>query len=54
MQQRIAENEKLGLRSDYDIHNIEKLQDMEQFFKMSWDVWMDELQTACSNYQEAK
>ena len=54
LQQRIAENEKLGLRSDYDIHNLEKLQDMEQFFKMSWDVWMDELQTACSNYQEAK
>lgn len=41
LQQKIAEMEKLGYNPVYDIHQLEQLQDLEQFLKMSWDHWMD-------------
>lgn len=54
LQQRIRDNRALGLTSEYDQHQLAQLQDMEQFFKMSWDVWMDSMQASCPAYQEAK
>jgi len=36
-----------GLSTTYDEQQLVKLQDLEQFLKMSWDVWMDELATTC-------
>jgi len=52
IQQRIAENTAHGLDSAYDEHNLKQLTDMEQFFKMSWDTWMDDL--AATIRQEVK
>jgi hypothetical protein len=43
---------ELGLNCTYDRYNLQKLQDMEQFLKMSWDAWMDSMEATC-NHQEA-
>ena len=43
LQQRIDHLEALNIDPAYDRYNLQKLQDMEQFFKMSWDTWMDEI-----------
>ena len=51
-EQRIDELERVGLNCTYDRYNLQKLQDMEQFLKMSWDAWMDSMETT-SNHQEA-
>jgi len=45
LQQKIAEQEMRGLNPVYDIHQLENLQDLEQFLKMSWDQWMDRMTT---------
>ena len=51
-EQRIDELERVGLNCTYDRYNLQKLQDMEQFLKMSWDAWMDSMETT-STHQEA-
>ena len=51
-EQRIAELNKLNLDGGYDRYNLERLHEMEQFFKMSWDTWMDEIESTC-NHKEA-
>ena len=51
-EQRITDLEELGLNCTYDRHNLQQLQQMEQFLKMSWDAWMDSLESTC-NHQEA-
>ena len=28
----------------YDINQLEQLQDLEQFLKMSWDHWLDRME----------
>ena len=43
-QQRINELEQLGLNCTYDHHNLKNLQELEQFLKMSWDIYMDSLE----------
>ena len=43
IQMRIDTAEKNGWGSKYDRHQLEILQDLEQFLKMSYDVWMDAL-----------
>jgi hypothetical protein len=45
LQQKIAEMEAQGLQPLYDIHQLENLQDLEQFLKMSWDMWLARLET---------
>jgi hypothetical protein len=41
LQQKVASLEERGLNANYDIRQLQQLQDLEQFLKMSWDVWMD-------------
>jgi len=40
LQDKIVEAEKNGFNPTYDIHQLEQLEDLEQFLKMSWDEWM--------------
>jgi hypothetical protein len=44
-EQRINELERLGLNCSYDRHSLKQLQQLEQFLKMSWDTYMDNLET---------
>jgi hypothetical protein len=48
LQQRINEFEKIGLTCTYDSHSLKNLQELEQFLKMSWDIYMDSLEIATS------
>ena len=43
MEQAIKYSQELGLSTTYDEHQLEQLRDLEQFLKMSWDVWMDDM-----------
>lgn len=43
IENRIKEAQRRGWPTQYDEHQLERLRDMEQFFKMSWDSWMDQL-----------
>ena len=43
-QQRITVAAQYGWSTEYDMSQLEALQDLEQFLKMSWDRWMDNLQ----------
>jgi len=43
----IARRVEQGFSTTYDEQQLVRLQDLEQFLKMSWDVWMDELATTC-------
>jgi hypothetical protein len=42
-EQTIKYSQALGLSSSYDELQLEQLRDLEQFLKMSWDVWMDDM-----------
>ena len=42
-EQTIKYTQELGLSSAYDELQLEQLRDLEQFLKMSWDVWMDDI-----------
>ena len=42
-EQAIKYTQELGLSSAYDELQLEQLRDLEQFLKMSWDVWMDDM-----------
>ena len=42
-EQTIEYTQELGLSSAYDELQLEQLRDLEQFLKMSWDVWMDDM-----------
>jgi hypothetical protein len=44
LQQRIVQYEAQGWNAAYDIRQLQQLDDMEMFLKMSWDQWMDELE----------
>jgi hypothetical protein len=41
LQEQIVDSERLGVDPTYDILQLQQLQDLEQFLKMSWDQWMD-------------
>ncbi len=41
LQEKITDMEKLGVDPTYDIRQLQQLQDLEQFLKMTWDQWMD-------------
>lgn len=49
MIQYIENTRALGLTTTYDERHLEQLDDMEQFLKMSWDVWMDDLEQNCAH-----
>ncbi len=53
LQQKIIEMEERGLNPVYDLNQLEKLQDLEQFLKMSWDEWMEQV-AANQTAQETK
>ena len=44
LQQKIADMEAMGMNPVYDINQLEQLQDLEQFLKMSWDHWLDRME----------
>lgn len=41
LQEKITDMEQLGVDPTYDIRQLQQLQDLEQFLKMTWDQWMD-------------
>ena len=43
VEERIRQAQQHGWSSQYDEHQLEALRDMEQFFKMEWDCWMEQL-----------
>lgn len=43
LQDKIVQHEKNGFNPVYDIHQLEQLDDLEQFLKMSWDEWMQSI-----------
>lgn len=43
LQDRIETAERMGWGTDYDRAHLERLEDLEQFVKMSWDTYMDSL-----------
>lgn len=49
MIQNIERVQALGLATTYDERHLEQLEDMEQFLKMSWDVWMDSIEKECAH-----
>jgi hypothetical protein len=53
LQQKVADLEAAGMDPTYDMRQLEQLQDLEQFLKMSWDQWMDNIGTRLTA-QEAK
>jgi hypothetical protein len=42
-EQAIKYSRELELSTSYDELQLEQLRDLEQFLKMSWDVWMDDM-----------
>ena len=42
-EQTIKYSRELDLSTSYDELQLEQLHDLEQFLKMSWDVWMDDM-----------
>lgn len=43
VKERIENVERYGLSAKYDRHQLAQLEDMEQWLKMSWDTWMEQL-----------
>jgi hypothetical protein len=43
LQDKIVQHEKNGFNPVYDIHQLQQLDDLEQFLKMSWDEWMQSI-----------
>ena len=46
LQERIVDSERLGVDPTYDMLQLQQLQDLEQFLKMSWDQWMDAIEAS--------
>jgi len=46
LKQQIVTNETQGNDTEYDMRQLEQLQDLDMFLSMSWDAWLDEL---CTN-----
>ena len=42
-EQTIKHSKELDLSTSYDELQLEQLRDLEQFLKMSWDVWMADM-----------
>ncbi len=53
LQEKITDMEQLGVDPTYDIRQLQQLQDLEQFLKMTWDQWMDGIE-ARQTAREAK
>ena len=43
LQSQINRYHEIGLNTAYDEKQLERLVELEQFLKMSWDQWMDSL-----------
>ena len=53
LQHKITDLETAGLDPTYDMRQLEQLQELEMFLKMSWDQWMESIETRLTA-QEAK
>jgi hypothetical protein len=54
LQNRITNFKEKEWDTTYDEHVLKNLTELEQFLKMSWDTWMDELETSIKSKQEVK
>ena len=54
LQARIVDYEAKGWNASYDMRQLEQLEDMEMFLKMSWDQWMDDLGSSQTVMEELK
>lgn len=54
LQNRITNFKEKEWNTAYDEHVLKDLIELEQFLKMSWDTWMDQLETSCKTAQEVK
>jgi len=54
LQARIVDYEARGWNASYDMRQLEQLDDMEMFLKMSWDQWMDDLGSSQTVMEELK
>jgi hypothetical protein len=52
MKDRIRKLEKEGLDATYDKKQLEYLEDLEQFLKMSWDMWLHEMEGRAASMRE--
>lgn len=43
VEQSIERAKEAGFSSSYDEHQLAHLEDLEQFLKMTWDDWMEDL-----------
>ena len=53
LQAQINRYKEMGLNTAYDEKQLQQLIELEQFLKMSWDQWMDDL-TGSKIAQEVK
>jgi hypothetical protein len=53
LQQKVADYEAAGMDPTYDLRQLEQLQELEMFLKMSWDQLMDSIEARLTA-QEAK
>ena len=53
LQLQITRYQGLGLNTNYEEKQLERLVELEQFLKMSWDQWMESLLPR-ENTQEVK
>ena len=44
LQQKVALSEERGFDTAYDIRQLQQLEDLQQFLKMSWDQWLDAIE----------
>ena len=44
MKERIRKFEKKGMDATYDKKQLQYLEDLEQFLKMSWDTWLNDME----------
>ena len=43
LQMQVIRYRELGLKTNYEEKQLERLVELEQFLKMSWDQWMESL-----------
>ena len=52
MKERIKKFEKKGWDATYDRKQLEYLEDLEQFLKMSWDTWLNHMEESAIRIRE--
>jgi hypothetical protein len=53
IEMRIEASHERGFCSEYDQFQLEALEDLDMFLRMSWDVYMEELEEMCKEARTA-